>query len=174
MFSKGSPMNQQALDALAAAGYWAVTHWQVLAVFIGLFVAVRIPTLLAWLGSLNVTKDPRRLYTKAERVAGFALAKGRCEFTVFKVFRCTRAAEHGDHHIPHSKGGATSMENFVAGCSRCNIRKSDHMPGWWDTLLITARRRRYYPEGYSVHAGQRFGEPARNGIAAPVPARAAR
>lgn len=171
-------MNQQAVDALLASAHWAITHWQALGVIVGLFIAVRLPTFFAWVKSLNVSKDPKRLYTKAERVAGFSLAGHRCEMTVFKVFRCTRGAEHGDHHIPWSKGGATSMANFVAGCARCNIKKSDHMPGWWDTLLITSRRRRYYPDGYSVRAGHRYGEPDPNAAPAPAPvgmtARAAR
>ena len=45
---------------------------------------------------------------------GMARAAGQCEMEAGFGRRCSRAAEHGDHLYPWSKGGSTSLQNFVA------------------------------------------------------------
>ena len=60
--------------------------------------------------------------------------------------RCNGAAAHGDHWFPWSKGGPTSMENFVAACVTCNTRKGAKVPTYWQTQRLVYRRRKYFPQ----------------------------
>lgn len=100
--------------------------------------------------------DPTRLFTSSQRSEGFARAGGRCELESIPFFRCRRKSSHGDHHYPWSKGGATSMANFTAACAKCNTSKGAKVPSWWSTQRMEARRRRYFPAGSPVKAGERF------------------
>ncbi|WP_323960514.1 HNH endonuclease [Arthrobacter sp. JZ12] len=72
-------------------------------------------------------RDPVRRFTRQQRREGMARADGRCEFGV-GARRCSRPAEHGDHFYPWSKGGSTTLQNFVAACSRCNRSKGARIP----------------------------------------------
>ncbi len=47
-----------------------------------------------------------------------------------------------DHIIPRSRGGATSWENVVACCPRCNAKKRDHTP---TEAHMALRRKPYAP-----------------------------
>lgn len=101
--------------------------------------------------------DPSRLFSPVQRNEGFARAGGRCELDGFFLFtRCKGKAHHGDHHYPWSKGGSTSMVNFVAACARCNTSKGAKIPTAWATMRMEARRRKYFPQGVPVKAGERF------------------
>lgn len=112
-------------------------------------------------------KDEERLYSKQDRMIGFARAGGRCEMDGFLWFmRCSREAKHGDHHYPHSKGGATTMQNFVAACVRCNTSKGAKVPTYWATKRIQNRRRKYFPKGIPVTAGERITKKSRKLAAA--------
>lgn len=112
-------------------------------------------------------KDEDRLYSKQDRMIGFARAGGRCEMDGFLWFlRCSREAKHGDHHYPHSKGGATTMQNFVAACVRCNTSKGAKVPTLMQTKRIQNRRRRYFPKGVPVIAGERITKKSRRLAAA--------
>lgn len=102
----------------------------------------------------NTAFDPRRMFTAEERRIGFARAGNQCEFTRWFFFRCTRTASHGDHYIPWSRGGATSMRNFAAACASCNIAKSAHLPSEIDKVLLQARRARYFPSVLPRDAGE--------------------
>ncbi|WP_254678877.1 HNH endonuclease signature motif containing protein [Arthrobacter sp. 24S4-2] len=55
--------------------------------------------------------------------------------------RCSRPAEHGDHFHPWSKGGSTSLQNFVAACSRCNRTKGARIPSPGQQERLERRRR---------------------------------
>ena len=103
-------------------------------------------------------KDPTRMFTPNQRLEGFARAGGRCEFEAWMFIRCHKDAHHGDHHYPWSKGGATSMANFTAACVRCNTSKGAKLPGFFSTIRMEARRRKYFPAGIPVKAGQRFAQ----------------
>ncbi|WP_311380358.1 HNH endonuclease [Arthrobacter sp. ISL-72] len=46
-----------------------------------------------------------------------------------------------------SKGGSTSLQNFVAACSRCNRSKGAHIPSPARQERLERRRRRYVPSG---------------------------
>lgn len=116
------------------------------------FLAARIAS---WVPR-QVVKDPQRMYTTAQRQAGFARAEGRCEMEDFFFLRCERTAEHGDHWFPWSKGGATDMANFVAGCAKCNIAKSDRTPTFFETQRLAFRRRKYFPAALEPTPGNRY------------------
>lgn len=104
-----------------------------------------------------VPTDPSRLFSAVQRTEGFARAGGQCELDGFFFFtRCKGKAHHGDHHYPWSRGGSTSMTNFVAACARCNTSKGAKIPTAWATMRMEARRRKYFPQGVPVKAGERF------------------
>lgn len=46
-----------------------------------------------------------------------------------------------DHVVPRSRGGATSWENCVAACLRCNHRKGNRTPEEAHMRLLTTPRR---------------------------------
>lgn len=128
----------------------------------GLLALVAAPVALSVIvkgarSGMNHPKDPVRDFSAAQRSAGFTRAAGRCELDgSFWFTRCKRPASHGDHHFPHSKGGASSMENFVAACVRCNTSTGAKIPGLMATMRIERRRRKYFPAGISVKAGAKY------------------
>lgn len=94
-------------------------------------------------------RDPVRRFSGAQRQAGFVRCGGRCEATTLLGTRCPRAATEGDHWFPHARGGATSLDNFVGLCARCNRRKSARIPSRAATAALAIRRGRYpqWPPG---------------------------
>lgn len=121
-------------------------------VWVAVVIVVLLAARLAARGS--GARDPRRMFSTAERTVGFARAGNQCEFARWVFFRCTRTATHGDHFIPWSKGGATSMRNFVAACPTCNTTKGAVMPSRAARSLMAGRRRRYFPVGVPREAGE--------------------
>lgn len=121
------------------------------AVLYGVFFIVKVVRRI-----IPVRKDSRRLYSDRDKLIGFARAGKRCEMEGFLWFRCSRKAEHGDHHYPHSRGGATSMKNFVAACAKCNISKGAKVPSRFATKRMERRRRGYFPSGVEVTVGERI------------------
>lgn len=106
----------------------------------------------------SYVQDPRRDFTKAERRTGFERAGNRCEMSGPLGFgRCRRPAQHGDHHYPWSRGGATNLSNFVAACAPCNLSKSNKIPTRSATRGITRRRKRYFPQHTPTDTGSRYG-----------------
>lgn len=105
-----------------------------------------------------VPTDPSRLFSAVQRNEGFGRAGGRCEMDGIFFLRCKTKAHHGDHHFPWSKGGSTSMVNFVAACARHNTSKGAKIPTAWATMRMEARRRKYFPQGVTVKAGERFAQ----------------
>lgn len=103
-----------------------------------------------------VPTDPSRLFSAVQRNEGFGRAAGRCEMDGVFFMRCKAKAHHGDHHYPWSRGGSTSMANFVAACARHNTSKGAKIPTAWATMRMEARRRKYFPQGVNVKAGERF------------------
>ena len=73
-------------------------------------------------------RDPVRRFSRQQRREGMARAGGQCEMEAGLQRRCPRPAEHGDHFYPWSKGGSTSLQNFVAACARCNRTKGARVP----------------------------------------------
>ncbi|MBX7442933.1 MULTISPECIES: HNH endonuclease [unclassified Arthrobacter] len=100
-------------------------------------------------------RDPVRRFTRQQRREGMARAGGLCELEAGFGRRCGRPAEHGDHFFPWSKGGSTSLQNFVAACARCNRAKRANIPSPGQQRRMERRRREYLPPSASVSVGER-------------------
>ena len=100
-------------------------------------------------------RDPVRRFTRQQRREGMARAGGQCEMESGFGRRCGRPAEHGDHFYPWSKGGSTSLQNFVAACARCNRAKRAKIPSPAQQQRLERRRRDYVPPSSSVSVGER-------------------
>ena len=100
-------------------------------------------------------RDPVRRFTRQQRREGMARAGGLCELEAGFGRRCGRPAEHGDHFYPWSKGGSTSLQNFVAACARCNRAKRARVPSPGQQRRMERRRREYPPPSSSVSVGER-------------------
>ncbi|WP_307026018.1 HNH endonuclease [Arthrobacter globiformis] len=72
-----------------------------------------------------------------------ARAGSQCEMEAGLRRRCAKPAEHGDHFYPWSKGGSTSLQNFVAACSKCNRAQGARVPSPGHQRRIERRRREY-------------------------------
>ena len=132
------------LDGVVAA----VTVPGVAAVVLGIAAAV--------MTSRDVRRrDPVRRFTRQQRREGMARANGLCELEAGLGRRCGRPAEHGDHFYPWSKGGSTSLQNFVAACARCNRAKRARIPSPGQQRRMERRRRDYLPASASVSVGER-------------------
>ena len=100
-------------------------------------------------------RDPVRRFTRQQRREGMERANGLCELETGFGRRCGRPAEHGDHFYPWSKGGSTSLQNFVAACARCNRAKRANIPSPGQQRRMERRRREYLPPSSSVSVGER-------------------
>lgn len=100
-------------------------------------------------------RDPVRRFTRQQRREGMLRAGGLCELEAGFGRRCGRPAEHGDHFYPWSKGGSTSLKNFVAACARCNRAKRAKIPSPTQQRRMERRRREYLPPSVSVTVGER-------------------
>jgi 5-methylcytosine-specific restriction endonuclease McrA len=100
-------------------------------------------------------RDPVRRFTRHQRREGMSRAGGRCELEAGFGRRCSRPAEHGDHFYPWSKGGSTSLQNFVAACARCNRAKRARIPSPGQQQRMERRRRDYLAPSSSVSVGER-------------------
>lgn len=141
----------------AATGALALLTPLPLPVLIGIVGALLLVALMISSNRrMTPQKDPQRMFSAAQRQEGFSRAGSQCELESVWFKRCTRRASHGDHHYPHSKGGATSMMNFTAACVRCNTSKGAKVPTALATWRLERRRRGYFPAGIPVTAGQRM------------------
>lgn len=133
-------------------------------VFGGLWIAIGMPA--AFIVMLLVVaimlrtsdvrrRDPQRRFTPYRRREGMLRAGGICELDSGYGRRCSRAAEHGDHFYPWSKGGATSLRNFVAACSHCNRHKGASIPSPGLLTRLERRRASYIGTGDAVTVGER-------------------
>ncbi|WP_458113500.1 HNH endonuclease [Arthrobacter sp. R1-13] len=140
----------------------------VTAVFTGMFdgvlAAVALPGILAVVLTIAAViirfqdvrrRDPVRRFTRQQRREGMVRAGGQCEMEAGFRRRCSRPAEHGDHFYPWSKGGSTSLQNFVAACSRCNRAKSARIPSPGRQERLEGRRRTYFALEEAVSVGER-------------------
>jgi hypothetical protein len=152
---KGTTVEGQGISVVTAT-LWGMFHRVLGAVAVpGVFVVV-----LAIVTAVLRTQDPRRRdrvrgFTRQQRREGMARAGGMCEMEAGFRRRCSRPAEHGDHFYPWSKGGSTSLQNFVAACARCNPTKGARIPSPGQQERIERRRRDYVAPDGSVSVGER-------------------
>ncbi|WP_258805120.1 HNH endonuclease [Pseudarthrobacter sp. NS4] len=100
-------------------------------------------------------RDTVRRFTRQQRREGMARAGGQCGMETAFRSRCSRPAEHGDHFYPWSKGGSTSLQNFVAACSRCNRAKGARTASPGQQERLERRRRTYISPDGAVAVGER-------------------
>jgi HNH endonuclease len=138
------------------------------AIFDGVLAAVLLPGALALILIIVASvmqardvrrRDPVRRFTRQQRREGMARAGGQCEMEAGFKRRCSRPAEHGDHFYPWSKGGSTSLQNFVAACSRCNRAKGARIPSPGQQERLERRRLAYVAFEDAVRVGERRGLP---------------
>ncbi|MFB9714701.1 HNH endonuclease signature motif containing protein [Arthrobacter methylotrophus] len=91
---------------------------------------------------------------------GWRWPTGSAKWRLAFAGRCSRPAEHGDHFYPWSKGGATSLQNFVAACSRCNRAKGAQIPSPSQQKRLERRRLGYVNARELVRVGERRGLPS--------------
>lgn len=141
------------------AALWSVLqeHPVVVVVSVGVIALIVALKVVPGLRAGSRTRDPKRAYSTDDRQQGFQRAGNQCEYDRWLFFRCTRTAQHGDHFYPWSKGGATSMRNFVAACARCNCSKGARIPSPFMRNRIQHRRRNYFPQNTPVDVGQWVG-----------------
>jgi 5-methylcytosine-specific restriction endonuclease McrA len=121
----------------------------------GLFV-VGLTIVAAVIRARDVKRrDPIRRFSRQQRREGMARAGGQCEMESGLRQRCALPAEHGDHFYPWSKGGSTSLPNFVAACARCNRTKGARVPSPGQQARMERRRREYVAPAGSVSVGAR-------------------
>jgi 5-methylcytosine-specific restriction endonuclease McrA len=142
-------------DGLGVAWSLMSSHPKVTLVLFGCVALLALASFLASKVQQNVTKDPQRMYTKAQRMQAAAQSGGQCEMEGFLWFRCRRPGAHGDHFYPHSLGGATDMANLVWACQQCNLRKGAKVPTWGQKIRLERRRKRYFPENIRVEVGNK-------------------
>ncbi|WP_457972273.1 HNH endonuclease [Arthrobacter sp. D1-17] len=121
----------------------------------GALVAVLIVSALVMQARDVRRRDPVRRFTRQQRREGMARADGQCEMEAGFRRRCSRPAEHGDHFYPWSKGGSTSLQNFVAACSRCNRAKGARIPSPAQQARLERRRLAYVEFEDAVRVGER-------------------
>ena len=121
----------------------------------GLVIVALIITVLIIRSRDVRRRDPVRRFTRQQRRDGIARAGGQCEMEAGFRRRCSRPAEHGDHFYPWSKGGSTSLQNFVAACSRCSRAKGAQIPSPAQQQRLEGRRRTYVTLEGAVAVGER-------------------
>jgi 5-methylcytosine-specific restriction endonuclease McrA len=121
----------------------------------GLFVVV-LTVVAAVIRARDIKRrDPVRRFSRQQRREGMARAGGQCEMEAGLRQRCLLPAEHGDHFYPWSKGGSTSLQNFVAACARCNRTKGARVPSPGQQARMERRRREYVGPAGSLSVGAR-------------------
>lgn len=89
-------------------------------------------------------RDSDRAFSNAMKSEASQQCNNRCEGTGI-LFRCSHVGGdlQGDHWFPHSLGGATSRENLVMLCPKCNRKKSNKIPTRLQTYSLSRRRRKH-------------------------------
>ena len=89
----------------------------------------------------------------------FVLQSRRPAFTRFNVFlrdrfSCQYCGKKFptqeltfDHLVPRSRGGTTNWKNVVTACSRCNLRKGNHLP---ESVKMYPKNKPRVPSNYEL------------------------
>jgi 5-methylcytosine-specific restriction endonuclease McrA len=90
-------------------------------------------------GALDRVASPRyrRLTRKERELLRFAHG-GRCLYCRARLDK----EFHADHYVPRSRGGADTLDNYVAACPRCDAQKGQRLPWEWQPQRAGAWERR--------------------------------
>lgn len=147
--------SQSLLDGFGVAAALVLDHPWSLVPLGGLVLALML--LAGPAGGGSDRRDPKRMFTAAERTQAFARAGLRCEHKSPLWFRCTNTPTQGDHIYPWSRGGRTAMSNQQALCAFHNNRKSGAVPSRVYIIRLQRRRRRYFPPEENLRVEWRIG-----------------
>lgn len=95
----------------------------------------------------SARRRARKAAATVEDFSAADLATSWDERGLYACVYCGGPAEHADHVVPLSRGGAHVVGNLVPACAECNISKSARtLPEWrrdlWTAALAAARRTR--------------------------------
>lgn len=79
---------------------------------------------------MSIPLDPRRRFTNQERTALFLDTDGTCAECGVEL----DPGWHGDHVVPHSRGGKTRIDNGQPLCPTCNLTKGASLVHYRDTF----------------------------------------
>jgi 5-methylcytosine-specific restriction endonuclease McrA len=82
--------------------------------------------------------DSRRTFTREEKIAKLS-EQGNCCGYCGVDLKIEEGV--GDHKVPHSHGGETTIDNLVVACKKCNEMKSNLEYDLWETLVPTLKDR---------------------------------
>ena len=82
--------------------------------------------------------DSRRTFSRDEKISKLMEQDSSCGYCGIDL-QIENAI--GDHMIPHSHGGETSMDNLVVSCNKCNSMKSSLPYDLWETLIPSLKDR---------------------------------
>ena len=85
-----------------------------------------------------VKVDNRRVFTKDEKVSKLMEQDNCCGYCGVDL-KIDEAI--GDHMIPHSLGGETTMDNLVVSCNKCNSMKSSLPYDLWEKIIPSLKNR---------------------------------
>lgn len=146
---------EQTLSLLASLAEVVLEHpWALVPLALAVLVGI---VMTSPAGGACESRDPRRVFTSAERQEAFSRAGLRCEHKPLLWSRCTNTPTQGDHIYPWARGGRTAMSNQQALCAFHNNRKSGTVPTRMYIYRLQLRRRRYFPEEASPQVEWRSG-----------------
>jgi 5-methylcytosine-specific restriction endonuclease McrA len=158
------PADKELFDLLAQV---TASVWEVLSSspwLVGIFVLVVLRALTRSVRSVihgGHRKDPLRRFSGPARAEIFARAGHRCEQYSWLFGRCSQTQGlQADHVHPHSRGGATAVQNGQALCGRHNTRKAANVPWNWQLARLARRRESYFPAGTPRHVMRHAVAPA--------------
>ena len=82
--------------------------------------------------------DSRRTFSRDEKISKLMEQDSSCGYCGIDL-QIENAI--GDHMIPHSHGGETSMDNLVVSCNKCNSMKSSLPYDLWEKLIPSLKDR---------------------------------
>ena len=72
--------------------------------------------------------DSKRNFSPAQKLIKLEEQNDKCAYCGTDI---DLHDSHGDHILPHSKGGKTEIDNLVMSCPKCNMSKKDKTPQQW-------------------------------------------
>ena len=113
-----------------------------------LLVVLGVAVLGRAVGRVRPEVDAQRRFSAAQRRVILSRAGSRCEHCSWLDGRCqTTESSQADHVHPHSRGGATAVENGQALCRRHNKQKATRVPSTRELERLARRRQAYFPAG---------------------------